>query len=209
MTRSASYGIAMPRSAFFSSNSICRMMAAGALTPLVRRLCPSHQVRENQPAFRGAAEPSFMARLEFGLSQFLFGSLSALGRCEHVYSQNITRQENFLVEAAYARCSPTGPQISPPPHEELHTSARAMASKMVRADGGAQILYSRRPNLCRTDEDGNELAHDRGFGPCANQPKKELLFVLSFGLGDPEGRSWRACGQSCFFAEPRAADAGV
>jgi hypothetical protein len=38
-----------------------------------------HYIRKDQPAFSGAAEPSFVARMEVGFSQFLFGSCSAFG----------------------------------------------------------------------------------------------------------------------------------
>jgi hypothetical protein len=44
----------------------------------------------------------------------------------------------------------------------------------------------RRSGLSRTTDNRNELAHDRGFGPCENQPKKELLLFFGFRLGDPK-----------------------
>jgi hypothetical protein len=38
---------------------------------------------KDQPTFSGAAEPSFVARVKFGLSDFLFGSFSALFGSKH------------------------------------------------------------------------------------------------------------------------------
>jgi hypothetical protein len=36
------------------------------------------------------------------------------------------------------------------------------------------------------DNDRNELAHERSFGPCAHKLKKELLLFFGFGLTDPK-----------------------
>jgi hypothetical protein len=41
-------------------------------------------------------------------------------------------------------------------------------------------------SLRRPDFRLSDLAHDRSFGPCADQAKKEPLLFLGFGLGDPK-----------------------
>jgi hypothetical protein len=46
-------------------------------------LCAGHHVSKDQPTFSGRAESFLMARLEFGLSNFLFGSLPAFCGSEH------------------------------------------------------------------------------------------------------------------------------
>jgi hypothetical protein len=46
-------------------------------------LCPCHHVGKDQPPFRGASEPSFVAWVKTGLSDFLFGSFSALCGSKH------------------------------------------------------------------------------------------------------------------------------